>query len=87
MQRPGHTGRKALAKKKRVVSNCVVSEGFTMVWNGVVSEGFRGVSDFFARRPIGPCNLVLFVHHRLMRGEKYVHDSRIGAEPFVHCET
>ena len=22
-----------------------------------------------------------------MRGEKSVHDSRIGAEPFVHCET
>ena len=42
---------------------------------------------FFARRPIGSCNLVLFVHHRLMRGEKSVHDSRIGAEPFVHCET
>ena len=42
---------------------------------------------FFARRPIGPCNLVLLVHHRLMRGEKSVHDSRIGAEPFVHCET
>ena len=41
---------------------------------------------FFARRPIGSCNLVLFVHHRLMRGEKSVHDSRIGAEPFVHCE-
>ena len=45
------------------------------------------VDFFFARRPIGPCNLVLFVHHRLMRGEKSVHDSRIGAEPFVHCET
>ena len=45
------------------------------------------VSFFFARRPIGPCNLVLFVHHRLMRGEKPVHDSRIGAEPFLHCET
>ena len=42
---------------------------------------------FFARRPIGSCNLVLFVHHRLMRGEKSVHDSRIGAKPFVHCET
>ena len=45
------------------------------------------ILDFFARRPIGSCNLVLFVHHRLMRGEKSVHDSRIGAEPFVHCET
>ena len=42
---------------------------------------------FFARRPIGSCNLVLFVHHRLMRGEKSVHDSRIGAKPFVQCET
>ena len=51
---------------------------------------FLGTEDadfFFARRPIGSCNLVLFVHHRLMRGEKSVHDSRIGAEPFVHCET
>ena len=44
-------------------------------------------STFFARRPIGSCNLVLFVHHRLMRGEKSVHNSRIGAKPFVHCET
>ena len=35
---------------------------------------------FFARRPIGPCNLVLFVHHRLMRGEKPVHDSRIAVK-------
>ena len=42
---------------------------------------------FVARRPIGSCNLVLFVHHWLMRGEKAVHDSRIGAKPFVHCET
>ena len=42
---------------------------------------------FFARRPIGSCNLVLFIHHRLMRGEKSVHNSRIGAKPFVHCET
>ena len=49
---------------------------------------YFGQNDFFfARRPIGSCNLVLFVHHRLMRGEKSVHDSRIGAEPFVHCET
>ena len=46
-----------------------------------------GTALFFARRPIGPCNLVLFVHHRLMRDEKPVHDSRIGAEPFLHCET
>ena len=38
-------------------------------------------------KPIGPCNLVLLVHHRLMGGEKSVHDSRIGAEPFLHCET
>ena len=45
------------------------------------------INFFFARRPIGSCNLVLFVHHRLMRGEKSVHDSRIGAKPFVHCET
>ena len=42
---------------------------------------------FFARRPIGSCNLVLFVHHRLMRSEKSVQNSRIGAKPFVHCET
>ena len=42
---------------------------------------------FFARRPIGSCNLVLFIHHRLMRGEKSVHNSRIGAKPFLHCET
>ena len=42
---------------------------------------------FFCSQPIGSCNLVLFVHHRLMRGEKSVHDSRIGAKPFVHCET
>ena len=47
----------------------------------------RCTAVFFARRPIGPCNLVLLVHHRLMDGEKSVHDSRIGAEPFVHCET
>ena len=60
----------------------------------MLEDVFRGKAPstlskraFFARRPIGPCNLVLFVHHRLMRGEKSVHDSRIGAEPFVHCET
>ena len=47
----------------------------------------QALQFFFARRPIGSCNLVLFVHHRLMRGEKSVHDSRIGAKPFVHCET
>ena len=46
-----------------------------------------GHASFFARRPIGSCNLVLFIHHRLMRGEKSVHNSRIGAKPFVHCET
>ena len=53
------------------------------------AEGNLAITSeiFFARRPIGSCNLVLFVHHRLMRGEKSVHDSRIGAEPFVHCET
>ena len=55
----------------------------------VKEEQFRipDLGLFFARRPIGSCNLVLFVHHRLMRSEKSVHDSRIGAEPFVHCET
>ena len=53
----------------------------------VVTRCARDAAIFFARRPIGSCNLVLFVHHRLMRGEKSVHDSRIGAEPFVHCET
>ena len=58
----------------------------------IMFQGYRLRSEdvvpfFFARRPIGSCNLVLFVHHRLMRGEKSVHDSRIGAEPFVHCET
>ena len=42
---------------------------------------------FFARRPIGSCNLVLFIHHWLMRGRKSVHNSRIGAKPFLHCET
>ena len=52
-----------------------------------LNERLRTLDAFFARRPIGSCNLVLFVHHRLMRGEKSVHDSRIGAEPFVHCET
>ena len=50
-------------------------------------KAWQDSAFFFARRPIGSCNLVLFVHHRLMRGEKSVHDSRIGAEPFVHCET
>ena len=45
------------------------------------------IGFFFARRPIGSCNLVLFIHHRLMRGGKSVHNSRIGAKPFLHCET
>ena len=56
---------------------------------GLFTDARNEGSDvlFFARRPIGSCNLVLFVHHRLMRGEKSVHDSRIGAKPFVHCET
>ena len=54
---------------------------------GVVDLKRLGNDFFFARRPIGSCNLVLLVHHRLMEGEKSVHDSRIGAEPFVHCET
>ena len=49
--------------------------------------GGKSADIFFARRPIGSCNLVLLVHHRSMGGEKSVHDSRIGAEPFVHCET
>ena len=41
-----------------------------------------GETSFFARRPIGRCNLVLLVHHRSMGGEKSVHDSRSET-----CET
>ena len=36
---------------------------------------------FFARRPIGSCNLVLFVHHRLMRGENLYMILELGRSP------
>ena len=59
-------------------------------WPEVDGHNFKEDWDkvfFFARRPIGSCNLVLFIHHWLMRGRKSVHNSRIGAKPFLHCET
>ena len=62
--------------------------GFRVVRNCVVSERFQsGLLFFFLLAGQLVHVTWLFVHHRLMRGEKSVHNFRIGAKPFVHCET
>ena len=81
------SGRAAETKRRQSVHQTSCRCTKSHVCHAKAAAERRRPNFFFARRPIGSCNLVLFVHHRLMRGEKSVHDSRIGAKPFVHCET
>ena len=41
---------------------------------------------FFCSQAVGSCNLVLYVHHRLIEKWKSVHDSWIGAMPIVQVK-
>ena len=59
--------------------------------NATIDAHARGLTEhlveFLAEWILMALEPALFIHHRLMRGKKSVHNSRIGAKPFVHCET
>ena len=48
---------------------------------GVHLDSKVGRVNFLARRPIGSCNLVLLVHHRLMRSENLYKILELGRSP------